>query len=115
MRKVCYFLLLCLLSSCKMNKANHVETSKADFVIQDSEDTVRTGQVLEKAADSKKLGIELTADGNYSQKQLLSIQEELRQKLEKSNAETIKRNVMGYGVRLNHIEIDLIVVRRACL
>lgn len=109
MRKVCYFLLLCLLSSCKMNKANHVETSKADFVIQDSEDTVRTGQVLEKAADSKKLGIELTADSNYSQKQLLSIQEELRQKLEKSNEETIKRNVMGYGVRLNHIEIDLIV------
>lgn len=93
MNKICYILLLCLLSSCKMNKTNHAETCKVE---SDSEEQLYVHS-------------ELTEDSNYSQKQLLAIKEELSRKLDKSKEETIKKNITGYGVGLHYVEINLIM------
>lgn len=162
MNKVYLTILLCLLSSCKMNKTNHAETCKAEndsteqhydqsegmnvlvalgkyygnepnvaglsvdspncpdfiegfyfdkanLVIQVSGDTVEARQELEKAAESKNFKLELTGGSNYSQRQLLIIQEKLRNKLEKSRYENIKRNVIGHGVGLRYVEVNLMV------
>lgn len=82
---------------------------KADLVFQVTGDTVKARQVLEKASGSKNFRLELTDSGNYSQKQLMAIQQELRKRFEELEDEHIRRNVTGYGVGLRHIEINLIV------
>lgn len=87
MNKVYYILLLCLLSSCKMNKADNAVMCKAE---NDS---------IQQNYDQSE----------YSQKQLLDIKEELNRRLEKSTEETLKRNITGYGVGLHHVEIYLIM------
>lgn len=82
---------------------------KADLVFQVTGDTVKARQVLEKAAGNKNFRIELMKDGNYSQKQLYAINDELRNKLERVKDGKIRKNVTGFGVGLHNIEIDLIV------
>lgn len=162
MNKVYYIILLCLLSSCKVNKTDHEEKyeaentdtevhydqsegmnilvalgkvygnepqvaglsletpncpdfiegiyfDKADVVFQVTGDTLKARQVLEKASGSKNFKIELVRDSNYSQKDLLAIQEELRKKLKESKDENIKKNVTGHSVGLRHVKIHLIV------
>ncbi len=162
MNKVYYIILLCLLSSCKVNKTDHEEKyeaentdtevhydqsegmnilvalgkvygnepqvaglsletpncpdfiegiyfDKADVVFQVTGDTLKARQVLEKASGSKNFKIELVRDSNYSQKDLLAIQEELRKKLKESKDENIKKNVTGHSAGLRHVKIHLIV------
>lgn len=101
MNKVYFILLLCLFSSCKMNKTNPAKECKAenadtDLVSQVTGDTVKVRQVLEDTT-------------NYSPEQLLAIKEELGKKLEESEYKNIKINVIGYGVGLRHVEIYLMV------
>lgn len=162
MNKVIVVMLLCIVSSCKMNKPVHtveckavndsteqfydqseglqildtlgkvygndpyisglsLETpncpdfiegiyfDKADLIFQVKGDTTKAREILEKASGSKNFKLELTKDGNYSQKQLYAIQNELSKKLGESKEENIKRNVTGYGIGLRHIEINLIM------
>lgn len=82
---------------------------KAELVFQVTGDTVKARQELEKAAGNKNFKIELTGGGNYSQKQLLAIKEELNNKLEKTENEKIRRNITGYGVGMHHVEITMIM------
>ena len=82
---------------------------KAELVFQVTGDTAKARQELEKAAGNKNFRIEFTGNGNYSQKQLLAIKEELSKKLEKTGNEKIRRNITGYGVGLHHVEITMIM------
>lgn len=162
MNKVIIVILLCIVSSCKMNKPVHtvkckavndsteqfcdqsegllildtlgkvygnepymsglslespncpdfiegVYFDKADLVFQVTGDTAVAREILEKASGGKNFKLEPVKDGNYSQKQLYAVLNELRKKLEASKYENINRNVIGYGVGLHHIEISLIM------
>lgn len=71
MNGFCIILLLCCLSSCRMNKTERMETP----------DTVRIGEGLEKDSGSDSLKIRIADGGNYSQRQLLAIHEELGKRL----------------------------------
>lgn len=82
---------------------------KAELVFQVTGDTVKARQELEKAAGNKNFRIEYTGNGNYSQKQLLAIKEELSKKLEKPGNENIIKNITGYGIGLHHVEITMIM------
>ncbi|MCO7114188.1 hypothetical protein NIB75_21510 [Bacteroides uniformis] len=58
-------------------------------------------------SDSLKIGI--ADDGDYLQRQLLAIHEELRKRLNNTPYTHIQRNVTGYGVGLHCIDLDLMV------
>ena len=75
MNRVCITLLLCCLSSCRMNKTERMEMS------EDSIDTVRIDQGVGKKTVSDSLKIGIADDGDYLQRQLLAIHEELRKRL----------------------------------
>lgn len=76
MNRVCFLLLLCCLSSCKMNKTERVEMP------EDSVDTVGLDRRLQEKSVSDSLKIGLVDDGDCLQKQLLAIHDELRKRLE---------------------------------
>lgn len=99
MNGFCIILLLCCLSSCRMNKTERMETP----------DTVRIGEGLEKDSGSDSLKIRIADGGNYSQRQLLAIHEELGKRLGNTTYAHIRRNVTGYGVGMHCIDIDLMV------
>ena len=82
MNRVCFLLLLCCLSSCKMNKTERVE------MLEDSVDTVGLDRRLQEKSVSDSLKIGLVDDGDCLQKQLLAIHDELRKRLEKHNLHT---------------------------
>ena len=103
MNRVCFLLLLCCLSSCKMNKTERVEMP------EDSVDTVGLDRRLQEKSVSDSLKIGLVDDGDCLQKQLLAIHDELRKRLENTTYTHIRRNVTGYGVGMHCIDIDLIV------
>ena len=103
MNRVCITLLLCCLSSCRMNKTERMEMS------EDSIDTVRIDQGVGKKTVSDSLKIGIADDGDYLQRQLLAIHEELRKRLNNTPYTHIQRNVTGYGVGLHCIDIDLMV------
>ncbi len=103
MNRVCITLLLCCLSSCRMNKTERMEMS------EDSIDTVRIDQRMGEKTVSDSLKIGLVGDGDCLQKQLLAIHDELRKRLENTTYTHIRRNVTGYGVGVHCIDIDLIV------
>ena len=103
MNRVCFLLLLCCLSSCKMNKTERVEMP------EDSVDTVGLDRRLQEKSVSDSLKIGLVDDGDCLQKQLLAIHDELRKRLENTTDTHIRRNVTGYGVGMHCIDIDLIV------
>lgn len=103
MNRVCFLLLLCCLSSCKMNKTERVE------MLEDSVDTVGLDRRLQEKSVSDSLKIGLVDDGDCLQKQLLAIHDELRKRLENTTYTHIRRNVTGYGVGMHCIDIDLIV------
>lgn len=67
MNRVCFLLLLCCLSSCKMNKTERVEMP------EDSVDTVGLDRRLQEKSVSDSLKIGLVDDGDCLQKQLLAI------------------------------------------
>ncbi len=92
MNRVCITLLLCCLSSCRMNKTERMEMS------EDSIDTVRIDQGVGKKTVSDSLKIGIADDGDYLQRQLLAIHEELRKRLNNTPYTHIQRNVTGYGV-----------------
>ena len=64
MNRVCITLLLCCLSSCRMNKTERMEMS------EDSIDTVRIDQGVGKKTVSDSLKIGIADDGDYLQRQL---------------------------------------------
>ncbi len=103
MNRVCFLLLLCCLSSCKMNKTERVEMP------EDSVDTVGLDRRLQEKSVSDSLKIGLVDDGDCLQKQLLAIHDELRKRLENTTYTHIRRNVTGYGVGMHCIDIDLMV------
>ena len=103
MNRVCIPLLLCCLSSCRMNKTERMELS------EDSIDTVRIDQGVGKKTVSDSLKIGIADDGDYLQRQLLAIHEELRKRLNNTPYTHIQRNVTGYGVGLHCVDIDLMV------
>ena len=103
MNRVCITLLLCCLSSCRMNKTERMEMS------EDSIDTVRIDQGVGKKTVSDSLKIGIADDGDYLQRQLLAIHEELRKRLNNTPYTHIQRNVTGYGVGLHCIDLDLMV------
>ena len=103
MNRVCFLLLLCCLSSCKMNKTERVEMP------EDSVDTVGLDRRLQEKSVSDSLKIGLVDDGDCLQKQLLAIHDELRKRLENTTYTHIRRNVTGYWVGMHCIDIDLIV------
>ena len=98
MNRVCITLLLCCLSSCRMNKTERMEMS------EDSIDTVRIDQGVGKKTVSDSLKIGIADDGDYLQRQLLAIHEELRKRLNNTPYTHIQRNVTGYGVGLHCID-----------
>ena len=103
MNRVCITLLLCCLSSCRMNKTERMEMS------EDSIDTVRIDQGVGKKTVSDSLKIGIADDGDCLQRQLLAIHEELGKRLNNTPYTHIQRNVTGYGVGLHCIDIDLMV------
>ena len=103
MNRVCFLLLLCCLSSCRMNKTERVET------LEDSVGTVRIGQWMGEKIVSDSLKIGIADDGDCLQRQLLAIHEELGKRLNNTPYIHIQRNVTGYGVGLHCIDIDLMV------
>ena len=101
MNRVCITLLLCCLSSCRMNKTERMEMS------EDSIDTVRIDQGVGKKTVSDSLKIGIADDGDYLQRQLLAIHEELRKRLNNTPYTHIQRNVTGYGgVALHRYRFD---------
>ena len=92
MNRVCITLLLCCLSSCRMNKTERMEMS------EDSIDTVRIDQGVGKKTVSDSLKIGIADDGDYLQRQLLAIHEELRKRLNNTPYTHIQRNVTEYPV-----------------
>ena len=103
MNRVYLFLLLCCLSSCKMNRKERMEGCE-NFV-----DTVRIEQRQKQNFDSDSSDLGAASDKNCSQQQLLAIHEELRKRLNNTPYTHIQRNVTGYGVGLHCIDIDLMV------
>ena len=103
MNRVCFLLLLCCLSSCRMNKTERVET------LEDSVGTVRIGQWMGEKIVSDSLKIGIADDGDCLQRQLLAIHEELGKRLNNTPYIHIQRNVTGYGLGLHCIDIDLMV------
>ena len=95
MNRVCFLLLLCCLSSCRMNKTERVET------LEDSVGTVRIGQWMGEKIVSDSLKIGIADDGDCLQRQLLAIHEELGKRLNNTPYIHIQRNVTGYGVGLH--------------
>ncbi|WP_254714294.1 hypothetical protein [Bacteroides thetaiotaomicron] len=75
-----------------MNKTERMEMS------EDSIDTVRIDQGVGKKTVSDSLKIGIADDGDYLQRQLLAIHEELRKRLNNTPYTHIQRNVTGYGV-----------------
>ncbi len=76
---------------------------------EDSIDTVRIDQRMGEKTVSDSLKIGIADDGDYLQRQLLAIHEELRKRLNNTPYTHIQRNVTGYGVGVHCIDIDLIV------
>lgn len=81
---------------------------KSQLVFQVTGDTVKVRRELEKAAGSSSFRLEPIDDKNYSQKKLLAINQELIRRFEIIENESVKRNISGFGVGLNYIEINLI-------
>lgn len=75
-----------------MNKTERMEMS------EDSIDTVRIDQRMGEKTVSDSLKIGTADDGDYLQRQLLAIHDELRKRLENTTYTHIRRNVTGYGV-----------------
>lgn len=82
---------------------------KSELVFQVTGDTVKARQELEKAAGSSFFRLELIDDKSYSQKKLLAINQELIRRFEMIENESVKRNITGFGVGLNYVEINLMV------
>ena len=76
---------------------------------EDSIDTVRIDQGVGKKTVSDSLKIGIADDGDYLQRQLLSIHEELRKRLNNTPYTHIQRNVTGYGVGLHCIDRKSVV------
>lgn len=76
---------------------------------EDSVDTVGLDRRLQEKSVSDSLKIGTADDGDYLQRQLLAIHDELRKRLENTTYTHIRRNVTGYGVGVHCIDIDLIV------
>ena len=100
MNRVCFLLLLCCLSSCKMNKTERMEMS------EDSIDTVGLDRGVGKKTVSDSLKIGIVDDGDCLQRQLLAIHEELRKdwKTQPTHSEECDR-IWG-GVALHRYRFD---------
>lgn len=82
---------------------------QAEVVFQVRGDTASAREVLEKASGSKNFRIEPMEEGQYSQKQLMIVQDELNKKFESLEDGPLRANVTSFGVGLRNIEIRLIV------
>lgn len=80
-----------------------------ELVFQVRGDTASARKELEKASGSKNFRLEPMKEERYSQKQLMSIQNELNKRFESLEDGPAKANVTSFGVGLRHIEIRLIV------
>ena len=115
MNKYHLIILSLFLSSCKMNEKGDTP-HRPDFiggthldVFQMKGDTTTTHKKLEKISGNGQFKIEATNRINYSQKQLIAIQDELSKRFQDLENESTKNNVTGFGVGLHYIDIDLIV------
>lgn len=115
MNKYHLIILSLFLSSCKMNEKGDTP-HRPDFiggthldVFQMKGDTTTAHKKLEKISGNEQFKIEATNRINYSQKQLIAIQDELSKRFQDLENESTKNNVTGFGVGLHYIDIDLIV------
>lgn len=79
------------------------------LVIQVTDDSLTSRRKLEKALDADDFIIEPITPGNYSQKELYAIVEELNKRTEKLQGQPVMRNVASYGSSLKFVEIHLLV------
>lgn len=81
----------------------------ATLVFQVRGDTVQARRTLEQVAGSGAFRLERMTEGNYSQQQLTELMEVVRRRKERLDDEQLAANVVGYGVGLRHLEVDLIL------
>lgn len=79
------------------------------LVIQVEGDTLLIRQELEHKIGSGAFRLEQTNDSVFSQKRLKLLQDEVGKRLSFSENAKINKNVVGYGVGIHHLSVDLIV------
>lgn len=82
---------------------------KGRLVIQVEGDTLLIRQELEQKIGSSAFRLEQTNDSVVSQKRLRLLRDEVSKRLSFPENSDINKNVVGYGVGIHHLSVDLIV------
>lgn len=81
----------------------------ATLVFQIRGDTVHARRILESAAGSKAFQLEQITEGNYSQRQLENIVNELNQRFDTLTDKKLKSNMTSWGMGLRNVEVRFIL------
>lgn len=81
----------------------------ATLVFQVRGDTVQARRILEAASGSRAFRLEQITEGNYSQRELEGLMDEINRRVERLEDKSLAANLAGYGVGLHHIDVNFVL------